>query len=552
MKIIHSNFFEFIDISVSGARPYDLYGDEQYTIINDDSPVVERHIREHIVVSTWLADCITTILDNLGDRRPWWKENPCVDFCTLAFDAGLKPTRAILCQNNHGGLAASSDRIAVSFSSIALETVWKLSDMITSKTLNTYPEGTTDQHPEACIELHLDLEENLEGKCRHSILSPPTRLHDIIDYITLMVPLSLTDPLVGEGYQNTLKVISSLSAFGVPNTRQIQIHGFVALRLQKGLASRVSSKSESSPAVREPEDIVRSGNGQKEQFDISSSLLESFLLRKRRCLLDRRINLEPESLQREGILARLVYKLHSTNKSREEILRISRNWTIQENAIVVPCPKYVISVAFLTVALVAGGMACAFIIGERIPGVDPFNLTNFSWLVGGLSILLAKSMRVSDWTWRDFLSGRVSCRTVQELSDVTRLHPQDVLFFLLSSEENGILHTGGPFQKAFDSIPDFEGFSIDVKPNLQTLLASGIVLVDVLTLEGPALLWLGIVPGYRRLNAVFPSGAGVTWLQVCKDPPRVQGDGDAVASFAKTFTWIKISGLYNLKDVEFR
>lgn len=588
MKVIHSNLYQFVKSCVVGAAYWASehksrsryrfmasdYGDfeddgQQRPALSDDSPIVERHVREHLTVSSWLAKCITTILRNLGDKKPWWTEDSYIDSCTSIFDTGLEPTGTILHQNNHGSLSGSSDKITVSFSSVALETVWKLGDMITAKTLNTYPDNTTIDQSELYIEFHLDLEEGGSGRGRRWTPDRPTTLLTIIDYIILVIPLSLADPIIGEGYRDTLHEISSLSAFGIPITRQIQIRGFVALKQNKPMSTRSISKLGSSLAVPESEEIARSGNPQNIHYEVSSSLLGSFLLDKRRCLLDRKIIPKSETTHLESALTLMKLKLRPRNKHREEILRIATKWTIQEKAIVVPCPRYVLTVAFLTFILVAGGVTCAFVVGERIPGVDPSNLTNFSWLVGGLSILVAKSMRVSDWTWRDFLSGRVSCRTVQELSDVSGLEPQDILFFLLSSQMHGIVLPSGPFQEAFSRNSKSDGFSIDVKPNLQTLLASGIVLVHVLTLEGPALLWLRLVPGDRKTHVVRPSGTtGTTkgrgflgWRQptfgdsgvpVCRDPPRFQGDGDAIITLEQSIRWIKVLGLYNLKDAEFR
>ncbi|KAK1845494.1 hypothetical protein CCHR01_11869 [Colletotrichum chrysophilum] len=530
---------------------------EGQTTLRDDSPIIDRHVQEHTAVSQWLAECINGVLLNLGDPKSWWEGDRFIDSCALVFDAGSKPTKTLLYQNNHGRISGSSDTVALSFSSVALGTVWKLSDMITSRTHNFDLENGMNNLPELHIELHLDLENKFTGK-RVDKTKPPARIYSMIDYMILMIPLSLADPLCGEGNRNTLKLISSLSAFGVPTPHQIQIQGFVALKLDSHVVSGSNSKAEGVSTDSTPEIFIswrglRPRNSDKLQFGGSSSLLTSFLLGERDCLLEREAVERDETARSVGLLSRTKFQLRKRTKSREKILEIARNWTIQEKAIVVPCLNYVIFVAVLTIVLVAGGMTCAFVVGERIPGVDPFNLTNFSWLVGGLSILLAKSLRVSEWTWRDFLLGRVSCRTVQELSDVTGLDPQDILAFLLSSEIDGILLTGGPFKKAFSRCSEIDGFSIDVKPNLRTLLASGIILIDVLTLEGPALLWLRLVPGYRGPNTVHPSSKGENdWPKVCKDPPRLHGDGDAVVSVDDSFSWIKILGVYNLKGVEFR
>ncbi|KAJ3959223.1 hypothetical protein N0V92_004160 [Colletotrichum tropicale] len=231
MKVLHLDFAGFIEFTIDRARHWDHSESEEpdrfkkHSMLSDDSPVIERHVREHFIVTSWLAECILAVLYNLGARRPWWKEDNCVDSCALVFDAGLKPTRTMIYENSHGRISGTSDKIALSFSSVALETVWRLSNMVTSRTLNSPPETITNEQPEVYIELHLDLEQNIGETCRLNKPDRPMQLRRIIDYIVLMIPLSLTDPLIGDGYRNTLQEISSLSAFGVPNTRQIDIHG---------------------------------------------------------------------------------------------------------------------------------------------------------------------------------------------------------------------------------------------------------------------------------------------------------------------------------------
>jgi hypothetical protein len=77
-------------------------------------------------------------------------------------------------------------------------------------------------------------------------------------------------------------------------------------------------------------------------------------------------------------------------------------------------------------------------------------------------ILVAKSIRVNDWPWRDFLSGEVPCRSVSELHSVTGTKEQDILGYLLSRESSNILITQGPYNKAFVR-RGINGFGIDVK-----------------------------------------------------------------------------------------
>ncbi|KAF5485649.1 hypothetical protein CGCF413_v013441 [Colletotrichum fructicola] len=83
--------------------------------------------------------------------------------------------------------------------------------------------------------------------------------------------------------------------------------------------------------------------------------------------------------------------------------------------------------------LVVGGITAGLIVGERIPGVDPFNIATFAWVLAAFIILIAKSLSVREWPWRDFLRGQVPCRSVSELHTVTGIDEQRILKYLLAS-----------------------------------------------------------------------------------------------------------------------
>ncbi|KAK1689046.1 hypothetical protein BDP55DRAFT_653966, partial [Colletotrichum godetiae] len=67
-----------------------------------------------------------------------------------------------------------------------------------------------------------------------------------------------------------------------------------------------------------------------------------------------------------------------------------------------------------------------------------------SWIIAGFIILAAKSIRVSEWPWRDIFLGRATCRSVREVANVTGLEAQEILMYLLSSEARIPLKSRGP------------------------------------------------------------------------------------------------------------
>lgn len=63
----------------------------------------------------------------------------------------------------------------------------------------------------------------------------------------------------------------------------------------------------------------------------------------------------------------------------------------------VQCRLYVSAVVALSASLVIGGISIGITVGDRIPGVDPFNITTYCWVLAAFVLLVFKSIRVRDW-----------------------------------------------------------------------------------------------------------------------------------------------------------
>lgn len=240
-----------------------------------------------------------------------------------------------------------------------------------------------------------------------------------------------------------------------------------------------------------------------------------------------------------------------TNKHRHFLEVTFKQWRFQKDSIIIDAPLYVGLVFGSTVLLVSGGLLCAFLIGERVPGVDPFNFTMFSWLLAGFVLLAAKTLWVSEWTWRDFLLRQVTCRSVQEAATVSGLDPQDVLTILLSSDGVKPMDTNGPYQGVFGREPASGGFSIDVRTDYKTLLRSGILPIKVLTLEGPAIILLRLVTSHVDMGDINSNGK-IDGAYGCTDLPGKGEDSMLLAPVSRmTISWVKVFGIYNWEKTKF-
>ncbi|KAJ2993041.1 hypothetical protein NUW58_g1964 [Xylaria curta] len=163
-----------------------------------------------------------------------------------------------------------------------------------------------------------------------------------------------------------------------------------------------------------------------------------------------------------------------------DVKRRMNEWVFEETGVRVSCGLYVWSVLTIATTLVAGGIASGLTIQERMPGVDPFNIATFSWVVAGFIILIAKSARVGDWSWRDFLQRQVLCRSVSELHHVTGIDSQLIIAKLIHDESSNRLRTRGPYNCVFTRRTEIlEGFSIDRPVSVDTMLLSGLIMVQV-------------------------------------------------------------------------
>ncbi|KAF4450422.1 hypothetical protein F53441_6421 [Fusarium austroafricanum] len=84
------------------------------------------------------------------------------------------------------------------------------------------------------------------------------------------------------------------------------------------------------------------------------------------------------SLQDWSFDAIVNFERRASESLRRQVSESARGWAVEEQAISVSCLRYSITAMSGCAVLVIGGLMAGFLVGSRIDGVDPFNLTMFA------------------------------------------------------------------------------------------------------------------------------------------------------------------------------
>ncbi|KAH8886176.1 hypothetical protein GQ53DRAFT_809771 [Thozetella sp. PMI_491] len=191
---------------------------------------------------------------------------------------------------------------------------------------------------------------------------------------------------------------------------------------------------------------------------------------------------EAEASSPENLLKGAALKTFNEYKARKAEIN---SWSLMEDSVRVHTTKYSSITLAIALSVISGSLCVPFLVGERIPGVDPFQFVTFGWLLAGAFLVGAKSRYVENWPWHDFLRGQIVCRSVSELAVASRVKRQAVLLYLLHHEFRGPLRFRGPCQGPFHrrSNSSTEGFTIDVPVEHGTMLAAGFIVLEVRSKE---------------------------------------------------------------------
>ncbi|KAF8250455.1 hypothetical protein K440DRAFT_618962 [Wilcoxina mikolae CBS 423.85] len=361
------------------------------------------------------------------------------------------------------------------------------------------------------------------------------------EIIAVMAPLQLTSPVVALMISDIVNMIILSLVKSDPSASVVQ---YCESKFKASFCMSTAEYQGPSPGT----------------IDYSASSLSQGLMTRDKLLAAER------TTQIQGTQLPMVAEDSQRRRRKEEEMiqarkeeienanRIMKQWEFYEKGVMVSCGRYVWTVIIICTILVIGGIVIGLTVHDRVKAVDPFNITTYLWVLAAFIILVAKSVRVENWPWRDFLLRRVFCRSVTELHAVSGIDPQLILAKLLNDEKSTMLQTRGPHNSPFKRKSE-DGFSIDEPLSMWTMLMSGLIMVKVATPQGEALVCLDVRMGtniamIRELN--LPTDKK-EYLCCNKSIPQdvVKGTQQRLPVTQTQLQWYRIIGLFNCRNCVF-
>ncbi|KAI0383903.1 hypothetical protein F5Y04DRAFT_249960 [Hypomontagnella monticulosa] len=456
------------------------------------------------------------------------------EICLLVYDIGCEGFKTVLFQDRDLEYSASSSRDVLNTTQSALIILHQILTQL-QESKESRPIEDRDQ---TIVEwAYYELEEPGIGTVKPSQLAQRNiPLDSMLDIVTVMVPLAFTSPMLLAEFTKfrTMMALTGGVKDVVRSFHEGQFSAYCRLYTRE-----FDHEAQSREILRLSQAFERGTFSRRRLADKTAE--------------ENQDATEQESLEKE--LTRCSVKMDG--------------WLIDERSVTVACHRYVSSVMLTALVLSAGGLTIGFTVGERIQGVDPFNLATYAWVLAAFVILICKAVLVESWSWSDFLQFQVRCKSVSELAATTGIDEQVIIAKLLHDDcGDGILVTRGPFNSVFRRQANSEdGFSINVKIKPITLILSGLAPLKVVTPRGHAIVCLD----HRRgtfLAFVGREGIDNKAYLVCDDvdrhirdwkaskPRRVWPGANQIEpcklhlSKTKDFKWKRVQGLCNLKDGE--
>ncbi|KAI1380537.1 hypothetical protein F4677DRAFT_262107 [Hypoxylon crocopeplum] len=416
------------------------------------------------------------------------------------YESFITNEQILLCQQRDGSIGAASEAGITRASTVGFEVCRK-----TWETLDREPRGDGKQVAWTSIQWKWTKVNEETGELLPDNRQGMVKLSSMKSVITATVPYSMISGTFAASLNTLVELIRFASAEDGPPLFLVKQPKIICTAILR------TSKYES----RRPGQVREDG---------ACPISESFLLQKRAFA---------NTLGRTGELQNptLIEKIMRKNKKGEITLRdreqskkalkdgmkMLNNWVIDDNAIVVPYKRYAWGAMALAVFLVCVGLSVGFSVGDRIPGVDPSNISAYCWVLTVFLLLMAKALRVESWPWSSFLRGQVPCRSVSEVVAVTGVHPQVLLAILLRLDNHMHLRTRGPFNTLFrrQSTDPQGGLSIDVPITTATAIEGGFTPIKVLADWGTGLVFIN-THSWAAYNGITDSGT-YRGHAICRD-----------------------------------
>ncbi|KAM5342126.1 hypothetical protein ACJ41O_015157 [Fusarium nematophilum] len=485
IQVVSTRLQECSQISIdNGVSDRKIPGPDQHDVRGrqgDDNPMMGKGSGHIDLDFEPLLESMRVMQEDLGPLMR--KSVTSYEICSMVYGTGFERFRTLVYQDNENDVLGTSDTSIVNCARSSFDLLDKTIQHVqgSASTHNLPPATTIDESSGTDNQLRgivVDSENKSvgtriswsyapDGRSSESLQTrQPLMLKSMSHVITVMIPLIMTSPtavcsisdfitmaiftqLQGERWKNQIKprAVGKYRAFFVYPRPNMMLCSAVVGRTSPGPFRK------REPTWRAPDDDQKT----------------------------------PERIQRHQLELD-----HLGNKMKA--------WIIEEKGVMVHCKLYVSTLMLLCAALVAGGVSIGVAVGDRITGVDPFNITTYCWVLAAFVLLVAKSLRVQNWPWNDFLHGRVLCKSVSELSSVTGVNEQLILAKLIQDESISTLETRGPYNTVFNRRSE-DGFSIDRPLSTWTMLLSGLIMIEVESPRGRGLVCLDLRRGTKiRLN----------------------------------------------------
>ncbi|KIW11026.1 hypothetical protein PV08_10325 [Exophiala spinifera] len=489
-----TEMFRIIRIRIGASQRPDAGGENGYDV-HEETDATQLYFSYNGMVRVWLESIFRSCILGLYSTQ-WFLTAPSTfEVCTVVYEVGLSHSLTTLSADRDGDVFATSQTQSISCIYVVLKLLLEVVEALKAQ-----------EQPDNSQEKTLVRWRWAEGRKGQNTVEKSLQTSSADEVISALILLSLSTSYVCD---RMLKMISNIS---VNSEEEDPVFQFAPKHFQAKFVvasadylSRKRRLGFTDQWYNDPETIPVSGDLFSKRIRAGTQLG-----------LDRtRLQELPALDQPELVDTKKEMQVVQQYVKEEKRMQ---SWVFAETSVTVRCTGYIMAIMGLCAVVLGGGLAIPFVVRNEIVGVDPFQITTFTWLIVGVILIVAKTRYVTEWPWHDFLHGRVVCKSVSDLAEVTGVDAQLILTKLLYDERNTTVVTRGPYNGMFSRRPEgpgSDGFSIDVPAQLSTMLVSGFIILKVLSSTGEHLITLDVRKG-TELDYAAHDGVDLKYL-ACLD-----------------------------------